>query len=58
MARNYRTLLAPVGNLLGRIASTVGLARELSALSDTPESVFRARGTTRQDAIRELILRN
>jgi hypothetical protein len=51
MARNFN-LFTPVGRFFGEAASMISVARELQDIHNTPEHVFRARGTTRDAAIR------
>ncbi len=51
MARNYN-ILAPVGRFFSGVASAVDVAREFKDIYETPEHVFRARGTTRDAAMR------
>ena len=57
MANNYNSLLSSVGRAFVGFGATLAIARELQELSDTPESVFRARGTTRDAAIRAAVKR-
>lgn len=56
MAKNHNnSIFAPVGRFFGVAAASVNFARHANALVNTPDSVFEARGTTRQKAIRDLM---
>lgn len=57
MARYYNSLFSSVGRAISGFGSIVATAREVQKLTDTPESVFRARGTTRDAAIRAAVKR-
>ncbi|MCR9124402.1 MAG: hypothetical protein NXH91_19245 [Phyllobacteriaceae bacterium] len=50
-----RSFLRPVGRFMRGAAKTIDFARQASAIADTPESVFEARGTTRDKALRALL---
>lgn len=52
---NNRSLLQPVGRFMRGAAETIEFARRANAIADTPESVFEARGTTRDKALRALL---
>jgi hypothetical protein len=57
MARKISNTFAPVNRFFEDVTRTIILAREVNSLYSTPESVFRARGTTRDAAIRALAKR-
>ncbi|MCY0150430.1 hypothetical protein OEG84_22670 [Hoeflea sp. G2-23] len=52
MAYNYRSVLTNIGRAFDGVATTISVAREVDMLYKTPESTFRARGTTRAAAVR------
>lgn len=52
MPAKSRHLFSAVGNAFTGFFDTLAVARELNNLCNTPESAFRARGTTRDAAIR------
>ena len=53
--RTFRSLLSPAGRFFGNAAASIRFAAEADRLAKLPDHVFIARGTTRQDAIRELL---
>jgi hypothetical protein len=55
MSGRSRSLFYSVGRVFNGFAGSLAVARELSELANTPESVFRARGTTRDAAIRATV---
>ncbi|MGI9402714.1 MAG: hypothetical protein ACR2O0_15765 [Rhizobiaceae bacterium] len=48
-------IFGPVGRFFGSAASSLIVARQANALVNAPDSVFRARGTTRDQALRDLM---
>lgn len=52
MPAKPRNLLSSFGRAFNGFAASVATARQLSELCNTPDAVFRARGTTRDAAIR------
>ena len=52
---NSRSFLQPVGRFVRNAAETFEFARRANAIIDTPDSVFEARGTTRDKALRALL---
>lgn len=52
---NARSFFHPVGRFMRGAAETIEFARKAHAITQTPDDVFAARGTTRQAALRELI---
>lgn len=48
-------MFGPVGRFFGAAAASLVVARQANALVNTPDSVFRARGTTRDEALRNLM---
>lgn len=57
MTVKSRTLFSSFGNAVSGFANSVAFAREMQGLYDTPEAVFRARGTTREAAMRAALKR-
>lgn len=57
MSANSRSLFSSVGRAFTGFADTLAAARELNELCHTPEAAFRARGTTRDAAIRAAVKR-
>ena len=57
MPARARKLFSSFGHAFDAFATSVGTARLLNELSNTPESVFEARGTTRDAAIRAAVKR-
>lgn len=55
MARSVRSMFSPAGRFFGDVAASVRFATEASRLQATPDDVFKARGTTRQAAILDLL---
>lgn len=53
--RNLRSLFSPAGRFFDTAARSIRLASAASSLIDTPDHVFKARGTTRDAAIRNLL---
>lgn len=49
-----RSMFTPVGRAVSGAAEGLMLAREAQAISNTPDSVFEARGTTRRAALNDL----
>ncbi|WP_412051453.1 MULTISPECIES: hypothetical protein [unclassified Hoeflea] len=52
MAHNYHSVFTTIGRAIDGVATSISVAREVDILYKTPESAFRARGTTRAAAIR------
>ena len=50
-----RSFFQPVGRFMHDAASCIDFAQRASAIAQTPESVFEARGTTRDKALRALL---
>lgn len=50
-------LFSSVGRAFAGFYDTLAMARELNELCNTPEAAFRARGTTRDAAIRAAMKR-
>lgn len=57
MTSNLRNPFAPIGNFFGGMVDGISLAREVTTLYNMPDSAFRARGTTRDAAIRAAMAR-
>jgi len=57
MANKFSNTFSSVSHFFGDVSRSVMFAREANSLYNTPESVFRARGTTRDAAVRALIKR-
>lgn len=56
MPRPYaRSIFHPLGRFMRGAAETIDFARQAHAITQTPDDVFAARGTTRQAALRKLI---
>lgn len=54
MAR-YSTYFSPVGRFFNEVGRTMANAGELDRLCSTPDAVFKARGTTRDEQVRALL---
>ena len=50
-----RSLFQPVGRFMRGAAETLEFARRANAIAEAPDSVFQARGTTRDQALRALL---
>ncbi|MFZ2103210.1 MAG: hypothetical protein WAU86_21865 [Oricola sp.] len=57
MPENSQSLLSSFGRTLRGVATMISVAREMQGIYATPESVFRARGTTRDAAVRAAMKR-
>jgi hypothetical protein len=57
MTVNNRNLFASIGHVVADFGATVSFAREITHLYNMSESTFRARGTTRDAAIRAALKR-
>ena len=56
MSKNRNnSMFGPVGRFFGAAAASLVVARQANALVNTPDSAFRARGTTRDEALRNLM---
>lgn len=53
--RNFRSIMSPVSRFFGGAADSFRFASEANRLIETPDHVFRARGITREKAIRDLM---
>lgn len=52
---NTRSFLRPVGRFMHDAAVCLDFARRASEIAHTPESVFEARGTSRDKVLRALL---
>jgi len=52
---NARSFFRPVGRFMRGAVETIDFARKAHALTQIPDDVFAAHGTTRQAALRKLI---
>ncbi|MCK5748965.1 hypothetical protein [Oricola sp.] len=57
MSEKSRHLFSSVGRAFTGVLETLALANEMNTISHTPESTFRARGTTRDAALRAALKR-
>ncbi|WP_425417872.1 hypothetical protein [Oricola indica] len=57
MTVKSRSFFSSFGNAVSGLVNSVAVAREMNGLYDTPEAVFRARGTTRDAAMRAAMKR-
>lgn len=57
MSGKTRHLFSSVGCIFSGVFETLALASEMNAISNTPEATFRARGTTREAALRAALKR-
>jgi len=57
MAAKNHNLFASFGSAIVNFGTTVSVAREVNELYNTPEAVFRARGTTRDATVRATMKR-
>ncbi|MCB1493568.1 MAG: hypothetical protein KDJ77_17520 [Rhodobiaceae bacterium] len=55
LASKARFSLGSVGKFFHDTARTIAIARDANILAGMPDEAFRARGTTREQAIRALI---
>lgn len=55
MPNRTRTFFNSIGRTFAGIGESVATARAVNELYNTPESVFRARGTTRNAAVRAIM---
>lgn len=52
MTNKVQTMFSSFGRIVAGFGDSLAAARELQTLYNTPEHVFRARGTTRDAAVR------
>lgn len=57
MAERNRNLISTLGNVIAGVGASISVAREVDRIYNTPESSFRARGTTRDAAVRAAVKR-
>ena len=57
MSANSPSFFSSVSRAVLGIAETFSIAREMQTIADTPEHVFRARGTSRDAALRAMAKR-
>ncbi|MCI5076306.1 hypothetical protein [Oricola sp.] len=57
MSGNSRNLFSSFSRAVTGFAGTIAVAREMNELFNTPDHTFRARGTTRDAAIRKVMSR-
>lgn len=57
LTRRYTSFTRPFGRFFTATADMFEFAREANEIAHTPENVFRARGTSRDQALRDLISR-
>jgi len=53
--RKSRRALGSVGHFVSGVFNAVHFAREAQKIAGTPEDVFQARGTTREQALRKVL---
>jgi hypothetical protein len=53
--RSSRRALGSVGNFVHGVFNAVHFAHEAQRIAGTPEETFRARGTTREQALRKVL---
>lgn len=57
MAERNHTLFSTLGSMIAGVGASISVAREVNRIYNTPESAFRARGTTRDAAVRAAVKR-
>jgi len=57
MSTRNRSFFSSVGRAFAGVGDTLAAAREMNQICNTPDSVFRSRGTTRDAAMRAIISR-
>ena len=53
--RNFQAIWSPAGRFFDNAARSIRVASAAASLVETPDHVFKARGTTRDAAIRDLL---
>lgn len=57
MAYSYRTIFSSIGRAIDGFTNSVSVAHDVDQAFRTPETVFRARGTTRDAVVRATVAR-